>query len=85
MPAHITYVIHGKNSRNEPVSFPFKAVSKPNPEAALWIIRQTYPSVTEDSVYVTIPAAHKYPKLEAAPAKAKTMSTTPLRRVRRAS
>jgi len=81
MSAYITYEIHGINSAGSEVSILIKAAATPTSEAALWLIRERYPSVKEDSVRVTLPAAHKYP-LRKGPVHQRSMESTAIRRTR---
>lgn len=80
--AYLVYEIHGKTNSSGKVSILIKAVATPTPEAALWLIREKYPSVKEESVYVTIPAAHKYPLRKGPIHVRTTMEGTPIRRTR---
>lgn len=82
MSAAITYEIHGETASSGKVSILIRAVSSPTPEAALWLIREKYPSVKEDSVRVTLPAAHRYPLRRGPVQPRTTMGTTPIRRHR---
>jgi hypothetical protein len=81
MPAHITYEIHGVTSSKVAVSVLVKALTTPTPEAALWLIREKYPSVSEDSVKVSLPAAHRYPT-RPGPVRVRNMESTTIRRTR---
>lgn len=77
MSAYLTYEIHGK-ARSGHVTIQVRALTKPDQEAAEWLIREKYPSARD--VIVTIPAAHHYPKIKVKPIKASTLTTTPARR-----
>lgn len=82
MSAYITYEIKGRNGQDKEVSILIKAAASPTPEAALWLIRERYPSVKDGTVEVTLPAAHKYPLRKGPVHPRTTMGTTPIRRTR---
>lgn len=81
MSAYITYEIHGETASSGKVSILIKAAASPTPEAALWLIREKYPSVKEESVRVSLPAAHRYPP-QRGPVRQRNLGTTPIRRHR---